>query len=450
MNFKIYNLNIGPTGINPVLMGNIARVDTVNGVDITAAIGGNPFKTIQAAINAVNNTIPSPTNFYTIWILPGIYTLTDGITIPQYCCIRGLNVQTVIINLTATTDKTMITMGENTRLEDVTCNLSSTSVCNLTGILFSGTTTVTSKVRTMVMTVNNSTLLFSDTSIVYGVNCSGTGTLTSRSFSFNCIKGSTINVLSNGAGVKRGIIITGPNIATLRDTNIYVAQPTNTNSAGSYVGIETNEPATSTGSIQLRSTTVGTVTPTGTQLYSASDILQTTPTNVTNPSYLASPGIQLGPGSDLVTKTAGLKAFSAYVYLTTIFYGCLGNFNAGSQSGGYLWPGTVTLSNSYPDTTTNGNAFYRVQQPSILCGMAISLTTVPSGTNTLTVQVRKTPFGGVIINVPNYNHTFNAGSLNTFTYYNTTANFNTGDYINIQVFYTGNTAKDLGIQLDMF
>lgn len=58
MNFKIYNLNTGPTGINPVIMGNIARVDTVNGVDITAAIGGNPFKTIQAAITSVNNTIP--------------------------------------------------------------------------------------------------------------------------------------------------------------------------------------------------------------------------------------------------------------------------------------------------------------------------------------------------------------------------------------------------------
>lgn len=450
MNFKIYNT--GPTGINPVLMGNVARVDTVNGVDNTAYIGGNPFKTIEAAILAINNAISSPTNFYTIWILPGIYTLTDGITIPQYCCIRGLNTQTVIINLTATTNKTMITMGENTRLEDVTCNLLSNSVCNLTGILFPGTTSVTSKVRTMVMTVNNSGLLFSDNTNVYGVNCAGTGTLSSRSFSFNCIKGSTINVLSNGAGVKRGIIVTGSNIATLRDTNIYVAQPTNTTSIGTYVGIETNDlTGPNLGSIQLRSTTVGTVTPIVGQSYLASDILQTTPANVTNPSYLASPGIQLGPGSDLVTKTAGGLAFSTYVYPTTIFYGCLGNFNNLSKSGGYLWPGTVILGSNYPDTTPNAIPFYRIQQPSILCGMTLSLITSPGQNKSLKVQVKKTPVGGSLTILSNYSHTFNnSTTTQTFNYYNTSVNFNTGDYIHIQITYDDTIAKDLSIQLDMF
>jgi hypothetical protein len=67
---------------------------------------------------------------------------------------------------------------------------------------------------------------------------------------------------------------------------------------------------------------VGTVRPTVGQTYTASDILQTNPSTVVNPAYLASAGIQIGPGVDLVTKTAGGAPFSTYTYPTTIFYGC--------------------------------------------------------------------------------------------------------------------------------
>ena len=140
-----------------------------------------------------------------------------------------------------------------------------------------------------------------------------------------------------------------------RDTNIYVAAPTNTASTGSYVGVETND-TTNLGSIQLRTTTVGVVRPTTGQTYSASDILQTTPATMTDPTYLASPGIQVGPGVDLVTKSAGNKGFSVYTYPTTVYYGLRGDISAGS-SGGYLWPGTTVASgggttNGFPDTGT--------------------------------------------------------------------------------------------------
>jgi hypothetical protein len=75
------------------------------------------------------------------------------------------------------------------------------------------------------------------------------------------------------------------------------------------VGVETND-TSDTGSIQLRTTTVGVTTPTAGQSYTASDILQTNPTTIDNPSYLASAGIQIGPGVDLVTKSAGGKALT--------------------------------------------------------------------------------------------------------------------------------------------
>ena len=439
----------GPTGLQgpTFLMGNVARVDQINGNDATANINGSPFLTIEAAIAAIN---VGPSTGITIWVLPGTYNLTAGITIPTGCALRGLNVQTVNISLASNAaNATLLTMGENTRVEDLTLNLTSTSHFTLTGISFPNTTSVTGKVRTCVITVNNSSASAGGTSRVTGVEFSGTGTLTSRSFSFNCVKGSTINVFSNGGGNKRGMLVSNTNIATIRDVNVFVAAPTSpTTSTGSYVGVETADP-NDTGSIQLRSTTTGTVTPTAGQTYTASDILQTNPASVINPTYLASAGIQIGPGVDLVTKTAGGKPFSTYNYPITVFYGLRGQFTFPANSG-YLWPGTQNVSNQFPDTTSNP-AFYRVQQPALLSGMAISLGNLPSEGRTFTITVRRTPVGGVIANVPGYTYTYTNGSPSvSYTYYNTTFTFNTGDYLHVLCTFNNDSVNDLSLQLDMF
>jgi hypothetical protein len=276
-------------------------------------------------------------------------------------------------------------MGENCRIEDVTLLLTSSGHYTLKGILFGGTTSVTSKLRTAVLTINNSTALGNGTSNVYGIEANGTGILTSESFSFNCLKGSTINIKSNGAGNKRGILISNTNIVTTRDLNVFVAAPTNTNSIGSYIGTETNDP-NSIGSIQMRSTTIGTKLPIGVETYTASDILQSTPVIIINPTYLASAGIQIGPGTDLVTKSAGDRGFSTYVYPSIIYYGLRGNVSS-APSGGWLWPGTNSVSAGvFPDTGTPP-PYFRVQQPILISGISGSLTVTPaSGTVSLLVQ----------------------------------------------------------------
>jgi hypothetical protein len=342
--------NTGPTGLASTVtgptgsygpLGNVLRVDTVNGNDSTASVGGLPYKTVEAAVAAA-------TSGKTIWVMPGTYTLASGITLPDGIALRGMNVQTTTIQMTGVTaNTTLLTMGENCRVEDLTLKLTSSGHYTLKGMVFGGTSTVTSKLRTAVLTVDNSAASSGGTSTVYGIECSGTGTLGSASFSFNCVKGSTINVLSNGGGAKRGILVSNTNVMSTRDTNIYVAQPTSTASTGSYVGVETNDGLT--GAIQLRSTTVGTVTPSVGHAYTASDILQTTPATISDPTYLASPGIQLGPGVDLVSKTAGGKGFSTYIYPTTIYYGLKGNLSTGTS--GFLWPGTqaVTAGGIFPD-----------------------------------------------------------------------------------------------------
>jgi hypothetical protein len=297
-----------------------------------------------------------------------------------------MSVQTCVIQMTnVVADTTLITMGTNTRLEDLTLNLTSSGHYTLKGIVFGGTTTANAKLRTCVVNVDNSTANTLGSSNIYGVECNGTGTLSNSSFSFNSLKGSTINIYSNGGGNKRGVLVSSSNIVSTRDLNVYVAQPTDTTSTGTYVGVETNDPA-QTGSIQLRFTTTGVVYPTGTQAYTASDILQTTPSTILDPTYLANPGIQVGPGTDLVTKSACGKGFSTYIYPTTVYYGLKGNISS-AGSGGYLWPGTQAVSaGTFPDPGLPA-AYYRVQQPSLISGMSASLNIAPGGTNTLTLSV---------------------------------------------------------------
>ena len=357
--------------------------------------------------------------------------------------------------LNVTGDTTLLTMSGNNRIEDLTLTLTSSGHYTLKGIVFVGQTTTTTKLRTAVVNVNNSSAVYTGNSIVTGIEFKGTGNIGPASFSYNSIKGSTINVYSNGAGKKRGLLVSNSNIISVRDTNVYVAQPTSTASIGSYVGVEVNDVSYSLGTIQMRTTTVGVIAPTNGQLYTASDILQTTPAVVASPVYLASPGIQIGPGTDLVTKTAGGLGFSTFIYPTTLFYGIRGTVSTG-PSGGWLWPGT-TLSagggNPYPDSTSPP-AYYRIQQTALLLGISISLNTAPGTGNTVTVTVYRT----LSINVPSptptatpFTITFGATETQK-SFYSGSVQFNVGDSLHVQVSYSagGTSATDMAVQLYMF
>ena len=442
----------GPAGSGTaVSTGNFIRVDTVYGTDASGAAYPftYAFKTINAAIGYL-------TSGSTMYIYPGTYELSAGITIPNGSSIRGASVQTVVLQMTnVSANTTLVTMGTDTRLEDVTLKLTSSGHYTLKGIVFGGITTQNAKLRTSVVTVDNSTASVGGTSIVTGIECNGTGTLGSGSFSFNSLKGSTINVYSNGGGNKRGILVSNTNIVTCRDMNIYVAKPSSTASTGSYVGVESAD-TNNTGSVQLRTSTIGTVTPTAGQSYTASDILQTNPTTITNPTYLASAGIQIGPGTDLVTKTAGGKGFSTYIYPTTIYFGLKGDLKTGnSPNGAYMWPGTqAATNNTFPDPGSPA-AFYRFQQPGILSGISVFMIGGPglSGDNhTTTITVRKTPVGGSIADVTGYTLIF-TDTENEKAFYNGSQTFSAGDKLHLFISYTGgngNTSHDITVQLDCF
>jgi hypothetical protein len=437
----------GPTGVTgpPMGLGNVLIVDDVNGNDSTASVGGSPYKTIETAINAA-------TSGKTIWVMPGIYNLSAGIVLPAGICLRGLNIQTCIIQMLGVeADTILLTMGESCRVEDLTLKLSSNGHYNLTGIDYIGTTSQTSKLRTCVLTVDNSGSSDTGLSDVCGIKFSGTGSFNESIFSFNSVKGSTVNVKSNGDGRKRGFLITDSNQVSTRDTNIYVASPISAPVGSSYVGIETADP-NGIGSIQTRTTSIG--APKQFNTFTSSDILQTHPQSLSNPTYLASAGIQIGPATDLVTKSAGGKPFSTYAYPTTIFYGIKGLLKTSSNNGttGYCWIGTQAATNGqFPDPTIPA-AFYRVQQPAILSGMSINCNVGPGSNHTTTFKVYRTPVNGTIEEIPNFSATL-SDSEKVIYYYNSSQDFAAGDLLHLGVVYTGNndnTTEDISVQLDMF
>jgi hypothetical protein len=334
---------------------------------------------------------------------------------------------------------------------DISFNSSTNTDISMTAILFNNTTSRNSQINNCNINVNNSITYSTSKSDVTGIRFNGTKSITDISaITFTSMINSNINIYSNGAGKKRGIIVDGSNGTYIKNVNIFVDKPRITTSTGSYVGVETNDPS-ELGTIQIRSSAINAITPNNGETFTASDILQTTPTIINNTGYLISPGIQIGPGTDLINKTAGNKGFSTYVYPTIIYYGLKGNLKDGTDDG-FLWPGTMAVTNNvFPDPSNNKPPYVRVQQNCLIMGIMGSLTIGPGTNHNVTLTIQYTPLGGTIT-TSLFTLTFN--NSDTFkTNYNSSLRLNTGDLIHLYITYTGgngNTAHDLTCQIDLF
>ena len=423
-----------PTSLSPKI-GNIAVVDAVNGNNATGSINGLPFLTVEAGLAAIT-AAGTPA---TLWIMPGTYTLasaTTGLTMPTGCAMRGQNTQTTRIVMNASNPGgtvTMLTMAENSRVEDLNLQLNSGSATtNLVGIALPGTSSTTSKLRTAVLTVDNSGLAVGTTTNATGILSNGTSSLSPSNFSFNYTRGVTVNVFSNGGGTKRGILVSTATEVTFRDTNIYVRAPTNAASTGSYVGVETTN---ANASAQFRTCSISGPSTAGG--YTGSDILQTTPG-----TGFSNTGIQLGPGCDLINKTAGGKPFTTYVTPFIITYGVNANLAAGAR---YLWPGVLTSSG---DVT---QIFQRAQQKSIIQGMSFFVRTAPGVGQSLTVTVLRSATGVVGSGVATAMTQTISGATTLGTQYTVSVDLPLGEFFAIEVSGTaGTSAADLVVQLDLF
>ena len=221
----------GPTGATgaagsqgpQTFFGNLLRVDSVYGSDVSGAASkySYPFLTINGALS---NVVAGET----VYVLPGTYN--EKITMPASIALRGANTQTVTVQqLNTSSNTTLLTMGSNCRVEDMTFTLTSASDVSLTGVNWPSGTTLTSKLRTMVVNVRSSGT--GSNQIVGMLSAGSSATTYSASDATRSI---TVNVDASSSGIVRGLYVTGSNWIGIRDTNINV-----TGSGGNIVGVET-------------------------------------------------------------------------------------------------------------------------------------------------------------------------------------------------------------------
>lgn len=358
-----------------------------NGNNITG-IGAkeNPYQTIVAAITRRLTM----TGTVTIHLSSGIYDQTNKITIPANTCIRGASVQSTIIQqLNVISDTTLIEMGTQTRLEDVTLTLTSNSPANLIGINYPGNTTTTSKLRTSVVNVSSSSPSDSN---VYGIYAPiGTTTTNPRILSSsNAVRGSTINVSSSTTGKIRGCYFQGPLQFTMRDTNVFSEGLTGSTDV---IGVET----TNAGSfILLKTSSISGKGPTGgTGTYY--DILQ--PVLTTTDSAV----LQLS-STDLIQANSGGNGFTVNTEPAHIYFilGAELKFTGGGGTDAtpngtyYLIPGTsipqFSKYNILPNTIPSIPFVQRV----ILFEVIVSSSQDIPPTSTITVKFYKTQTHGAL------------------------------------------------------
>jgi hypothetical protein len=198
------------------------RVDQVYGNDTTA--NSSPY---SQSFLTIGSALLKAQSDECVYIYPGKYN--EILTLPSNVAVRGINLQSVVIQqLGVTSNTTVVTMGTNSRLEDVTVTVTSSSNVNLNSIYFPDGTTINAKLRTLVI---NTTSTATGANNIYGIYANGTSS--NAVVSFNALQRSTINVTSAGSGVNRGIYNTGANYFSVRDATIFC-----TGAGSNLVGVE--------------------------------------------------------------------------------------------------------------------------------------------------------------------------------------------------------------------
>ena len=352
------------------------------------------------------------------------------------------------MNVTTTT--TMLTMGQDTCVKDLTLNLLSTMTDNITLIAVNMSNLITSPSRIVLCDINvcNTNNLSTSTTSVIGVEGTGISAITKKSV-FEHINNCNIYIQSTGKGIKRGILISNKNCINIMNSTILIVDPADITSTGSYVGIETNDQtANAVGGCQIRNSVIEApishpyLIPNCS--FTSSEILQTTPIISFSPNYTIVSGIQVSPGTDLVTKNAGGKSFVSTTYPQVIYYSGRGSI-VNNKRVGYLWPGTNKFDPTYPDTTTPF-AYYYIQQPTIIMGISCAVN-INGDANISFNILYSLPNSNTLINT-SFNPVIPLNTSNV-SYYGSSLSLFTGSKLYLY-FSCGQDLHDIQAQIDIY
>ena len=337
------------------LMGRVLRVDQLYGNDALAIANGNHY---QIAFQTIGSAMAHAQAGECIYVLPGSYN--EKIVFSNNVSLRGINTPSVKIQqINCTVPTTLVTLAQNNRIEDVTLNLTSSNsnATPLIGVFLSNIADpiTATKMRGIVVNVDNSAMTCNVPTTVYGVYTTGNSSI--LPISSDDIERSTVNVTSSGPGAKRGIYNNGSNGFRGRNVNIFCkdnpAYPNTSN--GTYFGIETNN--VNAFIFIKSSTSYGYASVAGNN---AADISQTLGT------------IALA-GTDLPNRTANGKGFTNSTAQPSVAFGVGGSTNATNFT--YLMPGSVADNKSI--LTYKG---IRIPTISMIDQFAFQAVTLPGGT----------------------------------------------------------------------
>jgi hypothetical protein len=404
-NLQYIAVSGSPTGANRP-SGNTLTVDAVYGDDTLAA--ENPYTMPFATINAA---LDHGTTGQIVFLRPGAYQ--GPITIPSGVAIRGASTQVTSINALGTTGATtLVTMGEQTRLEDVTLNLTSNANVDLIGVDFPSGTPQTAKMRTMVVNVTSGATGLCN---IFGVQSAGTSS--TGTSSANAIRGATINVSAGGTGSNRGIIVSGANRFAIRDTNVYIG-----GTGANNVGVET----TNASSIcELKTSTINSTTTNDDQTQHH-DINRTA-------------GNIVLTSTDLYHNDANGNSFTTTSEPSNIFFGMIGN--PASDTRYYLVPGTVPITSilhTANNVWTSTNVFpFPWNQPVIVFTFTLNFTGTLGTSVTMDFNIHRGVAGAIPAQTPVLTVQLTA-SEKTKSITTQSAVFNTGDTMACTLVTTGN------------
>ncbi|OHD19802.1 MAG: hypothetical protein A2Y38_22360 [Spirochaetes bacterium GWB1_59_5] len=265
---------------------------------------------------------------------------------PDDVLLRGIGTGAVKVQmLGVTADTTLLTMGENSRVEDMALKLTSSEHHTLKGVVFPGTTSATAKLRTATVLVDNSGA-GAGASEVYGVHSTGTG---SPGVETSAIRAVTVTVASAGTGNKRGILVDAANKFNVRDTNVKVS-----GGGASNIGVETNHASA--------------------EFHAATGVFSGTTASISQTA-----GILAISSVDLVESSANGIGFTA----DSVSFGATWADPGGLPGGGarYMRPGTATVSVT--------EVFLRVPRKAVIKTLSVRATAAPGAGKNTVFTVRK-------------------------------------------------------------
>lgn len=343
----------GPGG-GVVSIGNTRRVDAVYGNDTNALASpyAIQFKTISAALG-------SALSGENVIVNAGTYAET--LTIPDGVSLTGAALQTVIVQkLNVVANTTLVTVGSNCRVENITGVLTSSADVNLIGCDFPSGTSITSRLRS---TIWNITSTATGSPTIVGIRSSGTSVTTYSPL--DAVERANVNVVSSSLGISRGILVGGANWLSIRNTVVYA-----TGAGTSVIGVETTN---------------------------ASAVFQAMSSSLfgtTNDIKRTSGSIRLG-STNLINNNANTNSFTPIQSPPTIIYSTTGSLGLyGINRVFYLTIGTspTSILNNQLSSASYNNAIaypFVFNQNAIIVSISILITGTLSPGVSLTFNIYK-------------------------------------------------------------